>query len=730
MRPPALQGFHQSNGRDAMATPDRPKQGASPAPDAGARERGSGSPADRAPAADAAASVDDAPDSADGRPKTDGRTNGATSGRAAQPISQELTAKSVGTRRSQFMISPRQVPGLKLLSTDTITQQLVNSPDIEIVRTVDPPRLLGLQSEGDTMNSFVCARLTLDKARLLQSQAGARVVVEMDEPLTFTLDPGPSGVVFADPGVVVPHAEGFEVTFQVNGVTGPLEAADVFLFGSVWPVQGTTDTSGRVTLTVTGETPDTIRALYVKPKLDHWSLWLPRPELVPDAVNPVQVKPISAQFRDFPDRQLTGWGQIAMGLDQVPASYDGAGVKVAIIDSGAAQLTHRNLHALGPGLSVVGPDRTAWTDDTIGHGSHCAGIIAGGPVGPAGVGVRGFAPAAEIHICRVFPGGRFSDLVSALDYCMEQGIDVVNMSLGGGEPSQIMEQRIIRAKQMGIACIVAAGNSGNAVQFPANTPHVLAVSAIGQWGQFPQDSYHATLAIDGFESQGGYFPAKFSCFGPEVDVCAPGVAIVSSLPADGFAPWDGTSMATPHVTGLAALVLAHHPDFKGEFAIRDQRRVERLFQIIKDTAQPIQFDDPQRTGAGLPSAPRALNLGQAVAAPAVGSLADPRSVEALRQLLALIGGSPSGAGATPSGQPQVAAQGLVNPSGPKVGNSFRTRPTTSQWFNAPTARGPAQTEPDAFAPLAFGGTLDRQLVSRIGPVPDAIRDILARTGLY
>jgi subtilisin family serine protease len=217
----------------------------------------------------------------------------------------------------------------------------------------------------------------------------------------------------------------------------------------------------------------------------------------------------------------------------------------------------------------------------------------------------------------------------------------------------------VRAKQMGLACIIAAGNSSGPVQFPASTPHCLAVAAMGKWGEFPDESFHSQQALEGFQSRDGYFPAKFSCFGPEIDVCAPGVAIVSSLPADGFGAWDGTSMATPHVTGLAALVLAHHPDFKGAFQNRDARRVERLFQILKETATPLQFGDPNRSGAGLPNAMRALGLEAGVgAAPGIDS-----SLEALRRLLGLMRGDaqsgvPAGAMAPQSVNPMQSSAGL------------------------------------------------------------------------
>ncbi|MBI5129650.1 MAG: S8 family serine peptidase [Rhodopseudomonas palustris] len=522
---------------------------------------------------------------------------------------------TIGPRPAQYMLAPRQQAGFQTLSANELVEQLSNNPGIEVVKTLHPPRLLGVQSDEfgrPPLGPVILAQMAPEKADLLKARAGASVTLEHDKRLTCMLDPTPPAIGMPRNGILVPLTEGFSATFEVVGEAGPLSGAEIYVFGSVWPTQGVTDASGRVTMRIPGESPDTIRALLIKPRIDYWTFWLERPRIVPDAVNRVGVKPLSTQLRDFPGKQMLGWGQQAMGLDRLPLIYNGAGVKIAVIDSGAAP-THRNLHNVNLGASMVGDDRMAWKIDTIGHGSHCTGIIAGGPVGSTSAGgIRGFAPAAEIHVCRIFPGGRFSDLVAALDYCMEQGIDVANMSLGGGDPSQVIEERILRAKQMGMACIVAAGNSAGPVQFPASSPHCLAVAALGKWGEFPEDSYHAKQALEGFQSRDGYFPAKFSCFGPEIDVCAPGVGIVSSLPADGFGAWDGTSMATPHVTGLAALVLAHHPDFKGTFQNRDARRVERLFQILKDTATELKFDDRNRSGAGLPNAMRALGLDDGV----------------------------------------------------------------------------------------------------------------------
>lgn len=89
-----------------------------------------------------------------------------------------------------------------------------------------------------------------------------------------------------------------------------------------------------------------------------------------------------------------------------------------------------------------------------------------------------------------------------------------------------------------MTCIAAAGNSGGPVQYPAALPNVLAVAAIGKIDKFPRDSYHVETVNPDIDAQ-RYVTAKFSCFGAQVDVCAPGVAIVSSVPPNNL--WPGTA---------------------------------------------------------------------------------------------------------------------------------------------------------------------------------------------
>jgi hypothetical protein len=431
-------------------------------------------------------------------------------------------------------------------------------------------------------DTIIIAEMPSQVADQLRQHPG--LVVEPDHPLVYAQPtlPVPMG---RDPGVVMPYSTGFTVSLSILGEGGsPLEGAEVYLYGTWWPVQGVTDARGRVQLTLFGESPNTMRALYVKPKADYWSLWITQPALDPAQENTVFLTPLTQTFANFPQQQLLGWGQKAMKVDQLPPHYRGQGVKVAVIDSGIAT-SHRDLQQVKGGYDTLTQSDATWTQDTLAHGTHTAGVIAGNL--DNAIGIRGIAPDAEIYAYKIFPDGRFSNLIDALNLCIEQQIDVVNLSLGSEQRSELVEQKIQEAKRLGVACIVAAGNSGGPVQYPATSPHVLAVAAVGKQGEFPPESYHGTQVLAGngrVVSSDGFCSARFTCFGPEVGVCAPGVAILSSVPPDNFAVWDGTSMAPPHVTGLAALVLAHHADFQGAYKARNASRVERLFQILKQSA--------------------------------------------------------------------------------------------------------------------------------------------------
>jgi subtilisin family serine protease len=188
-----------------------------------------------------------------------------------------------------------------------------------------------------------------------------------------------------------------------------------------------------------------------------------------------------------------------------------------------------------------------------------------------------------------------------LGQCIERRLDIVQIGVGCEQFSELAAQKITEARLHGIACVAGTGNSGGAVQFPGNVAGVLAVSAVGKLGEFPQDTRHAQRALPQLIPHSGIFATNFSGWGPQVGLCAPGVAIISSVPGSGYAAWDGCAMAASHVVGLSALLLAHHPMLQGiNFGARADQRVSMLYDFLRAAAIPYAQVDPSRVGAGIP----------------------------------------------------------------------------------------------------------------------------------
>jgi subtilisin len=491
--------------------------------------------------------------------------------------------KSARVRNRHYMIAP-VAPGM---TRQTLIDRLKPAADVEIVQTYAVER-------GSISPPVAVVRMTDESAAALRRSTGGALVIEPDRYLRAATLTGSSRAAAA----INALSPGFAVTIQVLSESGqPVEHAEVQITGEQGVARGLTGKDGKVDFTLYGELPETISELLVKARSGYRGLWRRWPNLQVDAVNKFNLEPLS--LPKAPD-----WGGKAMRFDQLPNEYRGKDIKIALIDSGVAT-SHKQLAKIARGIDIRGDaEGRSWSQDVLGHGTQCAGIIAAIP--DAASGIRGYAPEADLQVCRLPPDARCSDLVAALDYCVQSGIDVACLGFGCERGSVIVEQRIAAAKQQGVAVIAAAGNSAGAVLFPAFSPHVLAVGAIGQVGSYPEDSPQALQAATALPVGSGLFVPSFSCRGPELDLCAPGVAIAVCQSPDGYAICDGTSLAGAYVTALAALILAHHGDFRGGFARRDFQRVERLFQILKATAQPIGH--PWQTGAGLPDAPRALGI--------------------------------------------------------------------------------------------------------------------------
>lgn len=456
-------------------------------------------------------------------------------------------------------------------------------------------------SEGQ--EEILVVEVSSEGVEALQSVYGAGIIVEPDESLDLLASSStPSMDTFSTSAVPLDEST-LEVTVMVKGGTppSPVEKAEVYLGGSVWSARGFTDANGKVRLTLFGETEDSLRVLFVKPRDTFWNVWIDNPTL--DDLD-VELTSLRDFLQQSPNEAFD-WGHKAMGLDKISGQWRGQGVRVGVIDSGLEN-QHEDITGFDGRDFTQGATQPehSWQQDAIGHGSHVTGTIA---ALHNQRGIKAFAPESEVHALKVFPGGRISDLIRSLSYCITKNIDIVNMSLGINSHSLLLEQKINEATEAGVACFAAAGNSAGEILYPAAFQNVMAVAAIGKFGTFPENSYHQKQV--GEHKQGDYFTARFTCFEGErarIDVCAPGVAITSSVPSGtaSYAAWDGTSMACPHVAGLAALVLEAKPEIRN--LPRNRQRVEALFQAIKDSCRDLGLPEAFQ-GAGLPDAINALD---------------------------------------------------------------------------------------------------------------------------
>lgn len=549
--------------------------------------------------------------------ESEGRRSGAA--RAATSPS-DLGGVDVGAQPRQYLITPQAGLPARAAGVQPMSMSMLNVTvqGLDVVKRIKRPRaVLATFGVGQgEATDIIVTNMEPERADFMRITAPQLAIgenVSLDYgPLTLLAGGPPLGLATLARSTVKPRS----IRFRVLGANDkPLEGAVVTLAGDTVPGQGVTNRSGEVTLDLYTLQDRPARLLSVMKSTGYWDLYLPQPQVSDSQVNIVRLNAYSETLDGFPDAFRYGWGQKLMGLDRLGPGLTGQGVKIAIIDSGADN-SHPLLNHLTVGRDFSDSGNlTAWNDDVVGHGSHCAGVITARSTG----GLRGFAPDAEVHVLKVFPGGRYDSLIEALNYCIENDIDVVNMSLGGDDEMNVaVEQTLIAAVNSGIACIVAAGNSGDSVKYPARSPNALAVAALGDVNETRPNSWDRSNLREQFLSGDGMFSPAFTCFGPEVAVCAPGVAIISTVPGDAFEAQSGTSMAAPHVTGLAALVLAHHPIFRTTLRERTKERVAGLFSIIKSICVPYAFGS-DRIGAGLPKLDALQQFLTPSTAPAEGS---------------------------------------------------------------------------------------------------------------
>ena len=246
-----------------------------------------------------------------------------------------------------------------------------------------------------------------------------------------------------------------------------------------------------------------------------------------------------------PPVQTLEWGVDRIDAELVWGVSRGTGVNVAIIDSGI-DMDHPDLIANLQGGINFTPKGAAWNpadptkwDDDNGHGTHVAGIVA---AVDNDIGVIGVAPEAHLWAVKVLDrkgGGYVSDVIAGIKWSKDNGMQVINMSLGTSSDIQSLHDAVDAAYDAGIVIVAAAGNSGdgdgttNEIIYPAKYSSVIAVAATRSDDSTPY----------------------WSSEGEEVEIAAPGASIRSTVKGGAYSTKSGTSMASPHTAGTVALLL-------------------------------------------------------------------------------------------------------------------------------------------------------------------------------
>lgn len=262
-------------------------------------------------------------------------------------------------------------------------------------------------------------------------------------------------------------------------------------------------------------------------------------ELSPDDVASLELDPAISYIEE--DAEMSIQQTVPWGITRVQApvaqtrGFTGSGVKVAVLDTGIS--THPDLNIRG-GVSFVPGEPTV--ADGNGHGTHVSGTIAGLN---NNIGVLGVAPNVELYGVKVLGAngsGSISGIAQGLQWAGNNGMHVANLSLGSSQPSATLEQAVNQATSQGVLVVAASGNSGaGTVGYPARYANAMAVGATDQNNN----------------------RASFSQYGQGLDIVAPGVGVESTYPGNRYTSLSGTSMATPHVAGVAALVKQKNPSW-------------------------------------------------------------------------------------------------------------------------------------------------------------------------
>lgn len=301
-----------------------------------------------------------------------------------------------------------------------------------------------------------------------------------------------------------------------------------------------------------------------------------------DAVNNLYEKATTTEAAgidtqpSFSDDSEFTWGLKATKV--MNSLLTGSGMKVAVLDTGM-DLQHPDF----AGRSIVSQSFVPGENvqDGMGHGTHCIGTACG--FKDQNGRRYGIAHKSTIYVGKVLSNagsGAGAWILAGMEWAIANGCQVISMSLGNTNPNPSTAYETVgrRALQNGCLIVAAAGNNGptGTVGQPANSPSIMAVAAIDNCVQVANFSATSNLVQ-----------------GTKVDIAAPGVKVYSSLPMDKgcYAAWNGTSMATPHVAGMAAL-----------YAESTGKRGAELWQLLTSYAMALPLPCT-RVGSGLVQAP-------------------------------------------------------------------------------------------------------------------------------
>ncbi|WP_051534045.1 S8 family peptidase [Desulfitibacter alkalitolerans] len=274
------------------------------------------------------------------------------------------------------------------------------------------------------------------------------------------------------------------------------------------------------------------------------------------------------------ERQVIPQGAQKIGANTIWNISTGRFVKVAVLDTGI-EIGHPDLrNNLKRGINIINP--YVVPDDDNGHGTHVAGTIG---AADNGYGVVGISPNVYLIPVKVLDSrgrGTLTDLIDGLHWCIENDMQVINMSLGTSLYSEAFTRAVKKVYHAGIVMVAAVGNDGfdERIDFPA--------------------AYRETIAVGAITSTNTRAP--YSNGGKELNLMAPGSGILSSTRGGTYGYMSGTSMATAHVSGVAALMLQ----------INSRLRPFQTGNILASSVEKLRELTPNQQGSGLVRANKAV----------------------------------------------------------------------------------------------------------------------------